>query len=265
MNVVAYGGGTNSTAMLIGLLRRSVPVDLILFADTGGERPHTYAYVPMFSAWISERGFPPIQTVRASRKYETLEAECLDRHQIPGIAYGSSTCSDAWKIQAQNKFMNNYEPCINIWSAGEKVRKFVGFHANEQARVQHYESKKFHVEHPLIEWGFGQDECEKAILAEALPLPGKSSCFFCPSMKKREVIDLAANNPELFARAVAMEQGANLEKIKGLGRHWSWEQLVAADTAAQDLFRDTVPMPCVCDDGQSDDSDPSPVASEPAQ
>ena len=29
MNVVGYGGGTNSTAMLIGLWQRRIPVDLI--------------------------------------------------------------------------------------------------------------------------------------------------------------------------------------------------------------------------------------------
>lgn len=44
MNVVGYGGGTDSTAMLIGLWKNHIPVDLILFADPGGEQPHTYAY-----------------------------------------------------------------------------------------------------------------------------------------------------------------------------------------------------------------------------
>jgi 3'-phosphoadenosine 5'-phosphosulfate sulfotransferase (PAPS reductase)/FAD synthetase len=34
--VVAYGGGKNSTAMLILLTKLGVKVDLILFADTGG-------------------------------------------------------------------------------------------------------------------------------------------------------------------------------------------------------------------------------------
>ena len=36
MNLVSFGGGTNSTAMLIGMFERQIPVDLILFADTGG-------------------------------------------------------------------------------------------------------------------------------------------------------------------------------------------------------------------------------------
>ena len=35
MNIVSYGGGANSTALLVGLHQHRIPVDLILFADTG--------------------------------------------------------------------------------------------------------------------------------------------------------------------------------------------------------------------------------------
>ena len=49
MNIVSYGGGVNSTAMLIGLHRRSTPIDLILFSDTGGEQPHTYDFLPVMN------------------------------------------------------------------------------------------------------------------------------------------------------------------------------------------------------------------------
>ena len=45
MNIVSYGGGANSTALLVGLYQHRIPVDLILFADTGAEHPHTYAYL----------------------------------------------------------------------------------------------------------------------------------------------------------------------------------------------------------------------------
>lgn len=38
MNVVSFGGGTNSTAMIIGMYLHKIPIDLILFADTGGEQ-----------------------------------------------------------------------------------------------------------------------------------------------------------------------------------------------------------------------------------
>ena len=37
--MVSYGGGANSTALLTGLHQHRIPVDLILFADTGRSIP----------------------------------------------------------------------------------------------------------------------------------------------------------------------------------------------------------------------------------
>jgi 3'-phosphoadenosine 5'-phosphosulfate sulfotransferase (PAPS reductase)/FAD synthetase len=58
--VVSYGGGRNSTAMLIGMWSRALIPDLILFADTGGELPETYAYIELFSKWLVDKGMPPV-------------------------------------------------------------------------------------------------------------------------------------------------------------------------------------------------------------
>ena len=86
MNVVGYGGGTNSTAMLIGLWQRHIPVDLILFADPGGEQPHTYAYLEIMDRWLAEHGMPPITrvwyTTRDGQRL-TLEQECLRSASLP--------------------------------------------------------------------------------------------------------------------------------------------------------------------------------------
>ena len=41
--IVAYGAGTNSTALLVGMHERGERPDLILFAETGGERVDPYA------------------------------------------------------------------------------------------------------------------------------------------------------------------------------------------------------------------------------
>ena len=80
MNIVSYGGGANSTALLVGLHQHRIPVDLILFADTGAEHPHTYAYLNIMDRWLKDHGMPPITRVY---KYTqdgmrlTLEGECL--------------------------------------------------------------------------------------------------------------------------------------------------------------------------------------------
>mgnify|MGYP000063781581 CR=1 FL=1 len=40
MIIVGYGGGTDSTAMLVGLWQRRIPVDLILFRTRRGAAPY---------------------------------------------------------------------------------------------------------------------------------------------------------------------------------------------------------------------------------
>jgi 3'-phosphoadenosine 5'-phosphosulfate sulfotransferase (PAPS reductase)/FAD synthetase len=53
-SVVSFGGGVNSTAMLIGMILRGERPDAILFADTGGEKPATYDFVATFRDWLTK-------------------------------------------------------------------------------------------------------------------------------------------------------------------------------------------------------------------
>ena len=89
MNIVGYGGGTDSTAMLVGLWQHHVPVDLILFADPGGEQPHTYHYLRIMDQWLQAHGMPGITQVWYTEKNGqrlTLERECLRSASRPSIA-----------------------------------------------------------------------------------------------------------------------------------------------------------------------------------
>src|SRR5215471_2151116 len=62
--IVAWGMGVNSTAMLIGMAERGIRPDLILTADTGGEKPETYAFVRTFRLWLADVDFPELIVVR---------------------------------------------------------------------------------------------------------------------------------------------------------------------------------------------------------
>jgi len=52
--IVNYGAGVDSTAMLIGLHDRGEVPDLIMFADTGSEKPETIAYLDVMDAKLAE-------------------------------------------------------------------------------------------------------------------------------------------------------------------------------------------------------------------
>jgi len=86
---VAYGLGVDSTAMLIEFVRRDIHPDLILFADTGGEKPETYAYLRVIQKYLARVGFPTVVTVRyepTRARYHTLEEQCLHTGTLRGSA-----------------------------------------------------------------------------------------------------------------------------------------------------------------------------------
>jgi len=254
MNIVAYGGGTNSTALLVECVNRGIPVELILFADTGGERPETYEYVQLFSDWLVSHGLTGIISVnRVNKEQEPryLEQDCIDGEMLPSIAYGFKACSQKYKRQPQDKFCNNYQPCKDVWKAGGKVTKFIGFDADEPHRTAIPEDDKYIYRYPLVEWDMGREECVDVICKAGLPQPGKSSCFFCPSMKAHEIRKLAVTNPDLIQRALAMEENAqaNLTSIKGLGRNWAWKDLLATDDMFEDEYLNNIEVACGCYDG----------------
>jgi len=71
--------------------------------------------------------------------------------------------------------------------------------------------------------------CERSIREAGLPVPIKSSCWFCPASKKRKIVWLREHHPELLERALAIEENArpNLTSVVGLGRSFSWAQFLA--------------------------------------
>lgn len=253
MKVVAYGGGTNSTALLLGMFENGIKPDLILFADTGGEKPHTYQHVKWMDAWCIANGFPPILTVTKRGKKtlgENLEQNCLRCEMLPSIAYGFKSCSQKYKIQPQDMYVNNLPSAKKIWKDGGKIKKYIGYDADESRRAKNYQDEKYEFVYPLIEWNMGREECVAIIKKHGIPLPGKSACFFCPSSKKKEILELRSKYPELMDRALKMEANARLTSVKGLGRNFSWKDFLTAHDAQQDLFLDAkIEEPCGCYDG----------------
>jgi len=240
MNIASYGGGTNSTAMLIECVNKGVEVELILFADTGGEKSHTYKYIKTFSKWLVAHGMPEIITVRTH--LESLYEDCMKNKCLPSVAYGFKSCSDKWKIRPVDKYIRKTYP-------DQKIIKIIGIDGDESHRAIDSRNKWSVNKFPLIEYEWGRRECIEAIEKAGLPSPGKSACYFCPSSKASEVKALAIQYPELAERALAMEANAELTSIKGLGRNWAWKELLATDDMFEGDYEQFIELACGCYDG----------------
>jgi hypothetical protein len=135
------------------------------------------------------------------------------------------------------------------------VVKLLGYDADEPHRFTRIRQEgPYRIECPLITWDWGRAECIEAVARAGLPPAPKSSCFFCPSRSPANVIGLAATHPSLFERARAVEGAAETEDartgqrsaIRGLGRRWTWGEIVNGAAAQCSLFPET---PCDCYDG----------------
>jgi hypothetical protein len=243
--IVSYGGGTNSTAMLIGLWKIGIKPDHILFADTGGERQHTYNYIDYFNKWLVKHDMPEIEIVRYKTKHGvelTLEQDVLNNNTLPAIAFGWKTCSQKFKILPQEKFLKERYP-------GEAIIHLIGYDLGEKRRMKENPLENHTNIFPLIDWEWTRARCVEEILSEKLCLPNKSSCFFCPNMKKHEILDLTEDEKN---RVKAMEANAKdkMIELKGLGRQYAWTDLINADESQTKLFEDVdlfLP-PCECID-----------------
>ena len=248
MIIVSYGAGTDSTAMLGLLHKQGVRPDQITFADTGDEKPHTYAFIELVREWCKKVGFPDVEIVRwidREGRTRVLSEDCIAQKTLPSAAFGFKGCSTKYKIQPQERRDREDPRCREVWEAGGRVVKMIGYEAGEERRMRPSDDK-YEYRYPLIDAGMDREDCIDMITGYmGLPRPGKSSCFFCPQQKKQEWMQLKREYPVLFAKAIDIEQNAELTSVKGLGRRYS---ILELNEAAIPAYEQDYDLPCGCVD-----------------
>jgi hypothetical protein len=233
-NILSFGGGVDSTALLAIHLNRNVaaqalnisreeldakfpPVDAVVFSDPGAEFPGTYDNVEY------ARGRCEAQGIRFEvvAKEENI-VEWMDRlGNIPLIPGAGHVCSLKFKAEVLHK-----------WAEGQfagTINWAIGIEANETNRS--FSSKvggRHQCHHPLVELGLTRADCEAIIerLGWGIQVR-KSSCFFCPFQTEDELRDLHDNHPDLWQIAQDIEDRfEQMSKIKNA----AWKNGVAAGT-----------------------------------
>ena len=183
----------------------------------------------------------PVQTARMSAIKNALR---------PQVRKTMTECLQAIGIESMAQALEELRSL--------RFLKALGYDGGEERRATMSEDVFCRLWFPLIELDMDRDACLKKIDEHGLPRPPKSACFYCPSSKKSEVLALAKEHPDLFARAVEMERRADESgkstSVKGLGRNWSWTELVTLDPKRQSQIPERPVESCVmCADGSVDD------------
>ena len=242
--IVNYGGGVDSTAMLVAMVKAGVKPDLIIFADPGSEKLETYAYVDFFDGWLQQQGFPAITRVAyspVSAPYTTLEGNVLANQTLPAISFRKKNCTLKFKAAVMDSFIlgisrgvnkkEGWAPAIESLSKGIKPVKAIGYDfgpIDSCRSVNLTEDDHFRYLYPLRNLKWSREDCITAIKRAGLPQPIKSACFYCSSSKPWELNWLAAEHPELLVRSLLIEDTARhgkhgLGNVQGLwGQKESW-------------------------------------------
>lgn len=226
--VLAYGIGVDSTALLVELVARGQKPDLVLSADTGVEKPATYAYLDVIRPWMDAHGirhelvsYTPKRFKHWPPYYGLLEM-CLTNATLPSESLGGSSCSLKYKKAPQDAFLAGWQPAKDAWARGQRVIRLIGYDAGprDTLRANHalsIEDPLYDCRSPLREWGWDRDACVARIIAEGLPVPPKSACWLCIANRPEEIREL----PRWCLRLIVLVEARaapRLHTVEGLWR-----------------------------------------------
>ncbi len=187
MKILSFGGGLQTTAIVILAFQGKIEFDEVIFADTCCEKPETYNYIENYIKPILKVPFK-IVTSHHGNMYDWY----FGLKQIPSVRF--RMCTDVFKVRPMKKNTSKDDEIL------------IGVSADESHRVgeQSHQNRKF----PLIELGITRLGCNDIIRDFGWPIPIKSACYICPFQRWNIWNWLKLHHPELFQRAVDLESNS---------------------------------------------------------
>ncbi|RPK56172.1 hypothetical protein EES43_24330 [Streptomyces sp. ADI96-02] len=218
VDYISFGGGQQSTALLVLAATGRITAKTFLFANVGddSEQPETLRYIEEHARPYAERhGLELVELHRVGRsgprrgETRTLLAdlERPDSKSIPipvhmnGGGPGTRQCTDRHKIKviagelARRGATAENPAIVGIGISLDEIHR-----ANNRTRIPHEQ-----VVYPLLDLGLRRTDCQRIIRTAGLPVPPKSACWFCPMKRPSEWHELRRTQPDLFDHACRLE------------------------------------------------------------
>ena len=218
-HICGISGGKDSSALAV-FMRDTVPDMEYFFCDTGAELPETYEYLSRLEVVLGK----PIARLNANKGFDHWFEMFRGALPSPQMRW----CTNYMKIKP-----------LEDWIGDEPAISYVAIRADEANR-KGYVSTKPNIEtrFPFIDAKIDHDGVMNILSDAGIGLPDyyewrtRSGCYFCFFQRKAEWIGLADRHPELFERAVAIEQkvlqdagvdgDADFTSTAMKGRQYTW-------------------------------------------
>jgi len=230
-HICGISGGKDSSAMAL-FMRDKVPDMEYFFCDTGAELPETYDFLDKLEIVLGKK----IERLNARKGFDHWFEVYRGTLPSPQMRW----CTTKMKI----------EP-IEQWVGTDEVISYIAIRADEAGRKGYVSSKKnIQARFPFIEDDIDHAGVMRILAESGIGLPEyyewrtRSGCYFCFFQRKAEWVGLSERHPDLWEKAVAIEQkimkdaGADGDKsfdeFGMQGRNYTWS---GGETLVQLLAR----------------------------
>lgn len=218
-HVCGISGGKDSSALAIYLRERQPDMEYF-FCDTGAELPETYEYLRRLEAVLGK----PIARINSDRGFDHWFEVYRGTLPSPQMRW----CTKNMKIKP-----------LEAWLGDSPAVSYVAIRADEASRKGYVSSKpNITTVFPFVEEGIDHEGVLRILSDAGVGLPSyyewrtRSGCYFCFYQRKAEWVGLAERHPDLFERAVAIEQkvlkdagasgDADFQEVAMKGRLYTW-------------------------------------------
>ena len=192
-HICGISGGKDSSALAV-YMRDKIPDMEYFFCDTGAELPETYEYLTRLEVILGK----PITRLNAQRGFDHWFEVFRGTLPSPQMRW----CTKIMKIKP-----------IEEWIGDEPAISYVAIRADESNRKGYISTKSnIQTRLPFVEDNIDYHQVLQILEDAGIGLPTyyewrtRSGCYFCFYQRKAEWIGLSERHPELFERAVAIEQ-----------------------------------------------------------
>ena len=225
--------------MLLLMIEKDMPIDCVLYADTGMEFPEMEAHIAKLGDLLyRERGIH-ITTLRHPCGFECLmfdnpiqQERAIARWIAKGqplTGYGWPAMRIRWCTGQLKTHLMQKE--VNRLKKEKNALHHIGIAADEAHRCKDDPQNRY----PLVEWGITEAQALQICYSRGFDWDGlyeiyhRASCWCCPLQRIDELRKLRKHHPELWARLREMDDRARAMYGPGpLGQfkqNWSVERL----------------------------------------
>jgi hypothetical protein len=232
LRVISFGGGVQSTGLLVLAAQRRIDFSVFLFSNVGedSEDPATLQYVEQYAKpYAAAHGIRLVELRRTRRdgSTETLHGRLTrpGSRSLPipvrmsNGAPGTRSCTADFKIRVIGRWLKGQGA-----TASSPATVGIGISLDEIERINARRAEPYERPvYPLLDHRppMRRIDCERLITEAGLPVPGKSACWFCPFKRPSTWSEMRRDRPDLFARACDLEDLLNTRRAT-LGKDPVW-------------------------------------------